>query len=259
MIGVMYLLYWGMQSVPHGNVKRVGTASTRYGIALRHRRKEVGFPRQEDLSLASKRLEGQNPKLFEGFSRGWVSKMERDGSGMVMDNGHHRRLRTLSYLLRWSREEFRANVGVEIGEVPLQGSLFLLPGDKAHAERRVKVYRSVSDTSNWRDEEVVAVFGLPARDVPQQTAGVEITDDRMSPYLDAYETAFVELGSTPRPGDKVAVYEPGEGRVVRLLKHREGERLMLEMLNPSPNEQRRYLAPRGTKLLGRVVWRKKVG
>ena len=250
-----------VQSVPHGNTKGSSPRQPRYGLALRHRRAEVGIGRgrQDDLADASVPLEASNPKLFESFSRGWVSKMERDPTGEVMDNGHHRRLRTLAYLLKWSREEFRANVGIEIGEVPLQGSLFLVPGSKDVAERRVKVYRSLSETGQWLDQEVVAVMGFPAKDLPQQVAGLEITDERMSPYLEPFETAFIELSASCRPGDKVALYEPGEGRVVRLLRHREGERLVLEQSNPVPGEERRYEAPGGTKLLGRVVWRQKLG
>lgn len=92
---------------------------SRYGEAIRERREVIGFPTATACANASAQLELQDPTAFKRFSQSSLSRWELDRTGELIEAAHSRSLRTLSYLLKWSSEEFEQHVGVPIGRVPM--------------------------------------------------------------------------------------------------------------------------------------------
>lgn len=91
---------------------------TKYGEAIRERREWVGFSTATDCAKASERLALDDPGTFKKFSQSSLSRWELDKTGQHIQGAHGTSLRTLSYLLKWTSDEFAEQVGVPIGKVP---------------------------------------------------------------------------------------------------------------------------------------------
>lgn len=92
----------------------------KYGLAIQERREVVGYRTQSDLARAVKALESSEalPADLKSFSQQWLSNLEDDRSGEAILSARSRQIRALSYMLRWSGEDFEREVGVSIGGVP---------------------------------------------------------------------------------------------------------------------------------------------
>lgn len=102
---------------------------SRFGEAIQERREVMGFSKQGELAEASRRLELKDPGTFTKFSQQWLSRLELDKTGDIIQSARIKQLRTLAYLLDWGQYDFERRVGVNIGRVPrldddMKGTIF---------------------------------------------------------------------------------------------------------------------------------------
>jgi phage repressor protein C with HTH and peptisase S24 domain len=102
---------------------------SRFGEAILERREVMGYAKQGDLADASKRLEREDPATFAKFSQQWLSRLENDKDGDIIESARTKQLRTLAYLLEWGQYDFERRVGINIGRVPrldddMKGTIF---------------------------------------------------------------------------------------------------------------------------------------
>lgn len=113
------MLYTTTSSPPQRHqIAGVPVFMSRYGEAIRERREWVGFSTATDCARASEQLALDEPTIFKKFSQSSLSRWELDKTGQFIQGAHGMSLRTLSYLLKWSSDEFEEHVGVPVGKVP---------------------------------------------------------------------------------------------------------------------------------------------
>lgn len=235
---------------------------SKFGEAIRERRELLGKdgPQLADESLA---LEQRDPVTFQRFSQQTFSRWEKDRNGSVISASNPRRLRSLAYLLQWSSEEMHTRVGVSPGYIPEfdTGPFSEYQADSQYVEiplaRPVPVYPAGTGPA-WDLEEVLETLMLPV-DLyrGKELLGLRAMSASMEPYLPEGAIAvIVHDDGMVEPGDFCGIRMADDGVVVkRFVRELEGGLLLLESLNPGPDEERLFTAPLGSRVIGKVVRR----
>lgn len=92
---------------------------TRYGQGLVEQREIVGYQRQTELAKRSIEIASEYPEYFQAFSQQWLSRLENDKTGKMIENAKSKQLKTLAYLLKLDADAFESKIGISIGKVPL--------------------------------------------------------------------------------------------------------------------------------------------
>ncbi len=236
----------------------------KFGEAIRERREVLGLD-GPDLAVKSQELEAQDPVVFQRFSQQTFSRWESDRTGVLISASHPRRLRALAYLLQWNASEMATKVGINPGHIPgLEG-----PPDNASERspssqyteipltRRVEVYPAGTGPA-WDDEVALEPLWLPADLYPdKRLVGLRAMSSSMEPYLPEGAIAvIVHDDGLVNPGDFCGIRMSDDGVVVkRFVRELENGILLLESLNPEPDEERLFTAPLGSRVFGPVVRR----
>lgn len=123
--------------------------------------------------------------------------------------------------------------------------------------QQVNVYATGTGPA-WADDEVIEVLsiaGLPSSAVPY--IGLKAMGDSMVPYLHRGDVAIVlrDEGSA-KPGVCCGVWMADDGCVVKeFVQELPDGRLLLRSYNPDVEENRYFVAPLGSRILGPVVKR----
>lgn len=97
----------------------VNTVTVKFGEALTECRERKNYANQTEAAKASEALASEHPGIFVGFSQQWLSRLEGDRTGELIDRANRPRLRTLAYLLGLNGPAFETRIGIPIGTVPL--------------------------------------------------------------------------------------------------------------------------------------------
>lgn len=123
--------------------------------------------------------------------------------------------------------------------------------------RPVPVYPAGTGPA-WDLEEVLETLMMPA-DLyrGKDLLGLRAMSASMEPYLPEGAIAvIVHDDGMVEPGDFCGIRMADDGVVVkRFVRELEGGLLLLESLNPSPDEERLFTAPLGSRVIGKVVRR----
>ena len=109
----------------------------------------------------------------------------------------------------------------------------------------------------WELDDVMDVVGVPASVAPGvRKIGLRAMSNSMTPYLPKGAVAVVALDDgMVKPGDFCGVWLHDAGVVVKRFVREAGNELLLESLNPEPGEERIFVAPLGSRIMGKVVKR----
>lgn len=200
--------------------------------------------------MASQRLSEQHAEHFEAFSQQWLSRLEADTEGKIIEAARPRKLRTLAYLLKLNASDFYRRVGVPISAVPLldkpsraakslsnqpysPGLHIPILGTVA-AGMPLEVNFANDDGSILIDESMLPPGVDKSKLYTLRVAGDSMVAQDISGGIPSGSAVVVEAGQVGRAGDIVVAYVecPGyEGGVVKQVRDDSG-RTVLASFNP---------------------------
>lgn len=226
------------------------TRAAEHGLALRRWRTAKGLSRVEAVD--------QINKLGVSLSYSHLNKIE--GGSRPLEKASLQLREALRKLYGISREEWLEVIGLAVPvEEATRGSHYR-PGSEyteVPLTRRVEVYPAGTGPA-WDLEEALDPLWLPADLYPGKAMiGLKAMGDSMSPYLPVGAIAvIVHDDGMVEPGDYCGVRMADDGVVVkRFVRELGAGELLLESLNPGPNEKRLFTAPLGSRIIGPVVRR----
>jgi phage repressor protein C with HTH and peptisase S24 domain len=225
--------------------------STTIGKQLKQKR-EMMMSTNSDYSQ-----ENISQRLGKGFSQPTLSKLER-GTKQPQEI-HPRELMKLLEAYGFNALEIaELNKKFDLGLISSQPHLATFKTDTAVAVgQAINVYGAGTGPA-WDLDDIVETIGIPETIYPEKDKiGLKAMSDSMAPYLPKGAVAIVVLDDgLVQPGDYCGVWLHGDGVVVkRFVNELESGEFLLESLNPDPGEDRIFLAPLGSRIMGKVVKR----
>lgn len=215
--------------------------------------------RREDLKGSPNQLSQQDISDATGFAQSYVSKLERGSLDGTVKKWRGDRVWALLKAYRFPDHEIleiakRFNLDLP----PRQPHLNSFQTDSVVSlGQTVKVYAAGTGPA-WEDDDVLEVVAIPDDIYPGiPKVGLKAMGESMEPYLPKGAVAVIVLDDgMVNPGDYCGVWLHGDGVVIkRFVQEGQGGELLLESLNPDPGESRFFVAPLGSRVMGKVVTR----
>jgi SOS-response transcriptional repressor LexA len=191
------------------------------GERIAEARERAGYRTQADAAREATRLASIDPKRFRAFSQQWLSRLEGDRTGDLVEGANRPRLRTLEHILGLDLGGGRAATGDELerelgprgDEVTPVGTVRLPIRDLAMAGRPIDP--DGQGVLDWVDIGESKWFrGL---DLYQATGNSMQTADARSIYEG--DTLYVDSRDRePRDGQIYVIRIPGDGVAVKRLQ-----------------------------------------
>lgn len=199
------------------------------------------------------------PKLADkiGRSQPWVSQfLFNDGkSGSVVRNLYIYEPDIFDALMEALTPHITQEEVFSLANIPTKS--ITANGHPVSLEREISVYPAGAGPA-LEDEAAVTTIKIDERNGGSYPVfGLKIEGDSMTPYLEDGDIAVIAAEpALVRPGNKVAVYIPDEGHVVKVLVSITDEgALLLGSLNPRDGDEQFFKAPAGTVIKGKVIRR----
>lgn len=193
-----------------------------------------------------------------GFAQSYISKLERGGLDQTVLKWKAEKQWQLLKAYRLSDDaalsvskSFGLDLPPSVRPADMQADASISLG------RMVKVYPAGTGPT-WDLEEILETIYLPESVfATTRLLGLKAMSTSMEPYLPQGSTAVIALDDgLVAEGDFCGIRLADEGVVIkRFVKELENGGLLLESLNPDPGEERFFVAPIGSRIMGKVVRR----
>jgi SOS-response transcriptional repressor LexA len=215
--------------------------------------------RRDDLEGSANEVKQEDVAAAVGVVQSYISKLERGALDKTIPKWKGDRVWKLLKAYKFDDNEvFGVIKRFDLDFPPRQPRLANFQTDQPVAlTREVMVYAAGTGPA-WDLDDVLEIVFVPGDLYPNHDLlGLKAMSRSMEPYLPKGAIAVVVLDDGfCKEGDYCGIRIHGDGVVIkRYVKDLGNGELLLESLNPDPNEESFFVAPLGSRVMGKVVKR----